>query len=54
MEKVILIVSGFVVGLSLGAILSWRDNDYKGVSGVLWSIYFSIGIGLSVTGLIIF
>jgi len=39
---------GFGVGLSLGAVLSWRDNNYRGIIGHLWLItfltYFLLGI----------
>ena len=52
MENIILdflkITVGFGIGLSLGAILSWRDNDYKHFAGVIWTILFSIYLGLAV------
>ena len=55
MENIILdflkITVGFGIGLSLGAILSWRDNDYKHFAGVIWTILFFIYLGL---GLAIF
>jgi len=35
---------GFTAGLSLGAILNWRDDNYQSKSGLIWVFSFVIGV----------
>jgi len=38
------ILIGFVIGISLGAILSWADNGFKPSDSWIWEVYLILGI----------
>ena len=51
MELVLLII-GFGTGISLGAVLSWRDDKYRGDIGWAWLILLSAYLGTFISFLI--
>jgi len=50
----ILLFIGFIIGLSIGAILSWRDDNYSGKSGLIWIFNLALSLSAGILALILY
>ncbi len=51
--KLFILFYGFIAGLSVGALLSWKDDDYQSPMGLVWVGILVVSVSSAIVSLLL-